>query len=92
MIQAEPEAELERAKRQIERVVGVANFGVGLLLITYGTFWTVEGFGVFVPSGSLSWPGGDFALVVLLAAWTAVALLAVRVLRSRSGRHYPRPR
>lgn len=59
-------------------------FGVGLLLITFGTYWAVEGLGVFAPSGTLTWPGGDLALLVLLATWTAGALASVRVLRTRS--------
>lgn len=58
-------------------------FGVGLLLITFGTFWAVEGLGVFTVSGTLAWPGGDLALVLLLAAWTGGALLSVQVLRNR---------
>ncbi|MGH4012755.1 MAG: hypothetical protein ACRDSL_02215 [Pseudonocardiaceae bacterium] len=58
-------------------------FGVGLLLITFGTFWAVEGLGVFAPSGTLTWPGGDLALIALLAVWTAGALASVQVLRTR---------
>ena len=43
-------------------------FVVGLLLSTFGTFWAVEGLGWFAPDdASLSWPGGDLALPVLLA-------------------------
>ena len=54
-------------------------FAVGLLLSTFGTFWAVEGLGVFAPGGeSLEWPGGDAALLVLLAAWCAFAWGAVR--------------
>ena len=50
-------------------------FAVGLLLSTFGTFWAVEGLGWFAPDdASLSWPGGDAALLVLLAAWCALAL------------------
>ena len=40
-------------------------FVVGLLLTTFGTFWAVEGLGVFAPDdASLRWPGGDAALLV----------------------------
>jgi len=47
-------------------------YGVGLLLSTFGTFWAVEGLGVFQPGGAdLPWPGGDWALPVLLVAWFA---------------------
>jgi len=43
-------------------------FAVGLLLSTFGTFWAVEGLGVFRPSGaSVEWPAGDVSLLVLLA-------------------------
>ena len=35
-------------------------FGVGLLLTSFGTFWAGEGAGV-------DWPGGDAAIVLLLA-------------------------
>ena len=56
-------------------------FAVGLLLSTFGTFWAVEGLGVFAAgSESLEWPGGDVALLVLLAAWSAFAWIAVRLL------------
>src|SRR3954471_15459041 len=41
-------------------------FAVGLLLSTFGTFWAVEGLGVFKnPSESLDWPGGDAALLAV---------------------------
>jgi uncharacterized membrane protein len=56
-------------------------FAVGLLLSTFGTFWAVEGLGVFnSPSESIDWPGGDAALIVVLAAWCALAWIAVRLL------------
>ena len=60
-------------------------FAVGLLLSTFGTFWAVEGLGVFAAGGeSLEWPGGDAAIPVLLAAWCAFAWFAVRVLRGNA--------
>jgi Ca2+/H+ antiporter, TMEM165/GDT1 family len=60
-------------------------FAVGLLLSTFGTFWAVEGLGWFAPDdASLSWPGGDLALPVLLALWCALALTTVRVLAPRA--------
>ena len=56
-------------------------FTVGLLLSTFGTFWSVEGLGYFAPSeDSISWPGGDAALLVLLALWALLAWAAVRLL------------
>jgi Ca2+/H+ antiporter, TMEM165/GDT1 family len=62
-------------------------FAVGLLLSTFGTFWAVEGLGVFADgSESLDWPGGDAALLGLLALWALFAWTAIRLLRSA-----PRP-
>jgi uncharacterized membrane protein len=59
-------------------------FAVGLLLSTFGTFWAVEGLGWFAPDeASLSWPGGDVALPVLLGLWCALAFLTVRLLAPR---------
>jgi Ca2+/H+ antiporter, TMEM165/GDT1 family len=56
-------------------------FTVGLLLSTFGTFWSVEGLGYFAPSeASISWPGGDAALPVLLALWALLAWAAIRLL------------
>jgi uncharacterized membrane protein len=58
-------------------------FAVGLLLTTFGTFWAVEGLGLFSESGdSLEWPGGDVAILVLLGAWAAFSWSATRVLRA----------
>jgi uncharacterized membrane protein len=51
-------------------------FGVGLMLTTFGTFWGAEGVGA-------SWPGGDLAILALLAIYTAAAFLIVGWLRSR---------
>ena len=59
-------------------------FAVGLLLSSFGTFWAVEGLGVFAEGGdALQWPGGDIALVVVLAAWVALSWATVRLLRRR---------
>jgi Ca2+/H+ antiporter, TMEM165/GDT1 family len=48
-------------------------FAVGLMLTTFGTFWTVEGLGG-------EWPGGDAILPLLLALWGALSWAAVRAL------------
>jgi Ca2+/H+ antiporter, TMEM165/GDT1 family len=59
-------------------------FMVGLLLSTFGLFWSVEGLGTFTPADtSLGWPGGDAALLALLAMWSGLAWLAVRMLTPR---------
>jgi Ca2+/H+ antiporter, TMEM165/GDT1 family len=58
-------------------------YAVGLMLSTFGVFWTVEGLGVFAPHRtSLSVPGGDAALLVLLAAWLVVSQVLIRALRA----------
>ncbi|HVC69434.1 MAG TPA: hypothetical protein VNC61_04120 [Acidimicrobiales bacterium] len=46
---------------------------VGVMLVSYGTFWTGEGIGVH-------WPGSDLALLVLAAAYGTVAWLLGRLL------------
>jgi len=59
-------------------------FAVGLLLTTFGTFWSVEGLGSFAAGEDrLHWPGGELALVVLLAVWCVLAWASVRVLAPR---------
>lgn len=58
---------------------------VGLLLSSFGTYWVIEGIGVFrAGHASVSWPGKDLALLVLLACWFGVSRLAIRVLRQPS--------
>lgn len=55
---------------------------VGLLLATFGTYWSLEGLGIFSASNEpLEWPGGDLALGVLLAAWFALSWSLVQRLR-----------
>jgi uncharacterized membrane protein len=62
-------------------------YAVATLLTTFGTFWAIEGLGSFGPgSKSLEWPGGEWALLVLLATWIALSQLLVRVLRARRAR------
>ncbi|MFM2310605.1 MAG: hypothetical protein RLY87_2727 [Chloroflexota bacterium] len=48
---------------------------VGLLLTSFGSFWTAEGLGV-------EWPGTDLALLVLLVFYSVLAALIVRQLRA----------
>jgi uncharacterized membrane protein len=50
-------------------------FAVGLLLSAFGLFWSVEGLGV-------EWPGGDLAILGLLAYLTVISLGFVAALRS----------
>jgi len=49
-------------------------FAVGLMLATFGIFWSVEGTG-------MAWPGADVALLGILAFLTLVSLGLVAVLR-----------
>lgn len=49
-------------------------FAVGVLLSSFGLFWSVEGFG-------MSWPGGDWALLILASATLTIAMAAVTLLK-----------
>jgi uncharacterized membrane protein len=49
-------------------------FVVGAMLTSFGMFWAGEGAGV-------TWPGGDAAILGLLAFTAAIALISVRLLR-----------
>jgi Ca2+/H+ antiporter, TMEM165/GDT1 family len=73
------------ARRPLSRVPeNTLKFTVGILLTTFGTYWAVEGLGVFTEAGeSLHWPGGDWALPALLALWLTLAYGAVNALRPR---------
>jgi len=52
-------------------------YAVGLLLATYGMFWATEGLGALDGGSSLAWPGGDWALLIILGAWIAVSRVLV---------------
>jgi uncharacterized membrane protein len=49
-------------------------FAVGLMLVTFGTFWAGEGIGI-------EWPASDAILLVLLAAYLVASLAAAWALR-----------
>ena len=53
---------------------------VGLMLVSFGTFWAGEGLGV-------RWPGSDLAIPVLVGAYAVVTWVLVQVLRAAG----PRP-
>jgi uncharacterized membrane protein len=58
-------------------------YGVGLMLTSFGTFWAVEGLGVLRAGGeSLAWPGGDAAILALLAGWFLLSRALVARYRS----------
>jgi uncharacterized membrane protein len=62
-------------------------YGVGLLLATFGTYWAVEGIGIFREGReSLDWPGHDLILIALLLAWLALSRIFVAVLRTPASR------
>ena len=50
---------------------------VGLMLVSFGTFWTGEGLGV-------RWPGSDLAIVVLVGAYAAVVWALVQLLQTET--------
>lgn len=52
--------------------------GVGLMLVSFGTFWAGEGVGV-------RWPGSDLAIPVLVAAYGAVAWALVATASRKAG-------
>lgn len=57
-------------------------YGVGLLLAGFGTYWAVEGIGIFTESReSLAWPGADLAIPVLIVMWFVLSRVMVAVLR-----------
>jgi uncharacterized membrane protein len=63
------------ARRPLARVPeNQMKFGVGLLATSFGTFWFGEGVGI-------AWPGGDAALVWLVAIYLALAVAGVVALR-----------
>jgi uncharacterized membrane protein len=54
-------------------------FGVGVMLTSFGMFWSAEGAGA-------EWPGGDLAILALIVVVLAAALSFVAVLRAAQGR------
>jgi uncharacterized membrane protein len=52
-------------------------FGVGVMLSAFGVFWTGEGLGV-------RWPGEDLMVLGLVAAFLALGLALVAIVRDRS--------
>ena len=56
--------------------------GVGLMLISFGSFWSGEGLGVH-------WPGQDLAIPVLVGVYAVVTFVVVRVLSAQKTRSVP---
>jgi uncharacterized membrane protein len=60
---------------------------VGLMLASFGTFWAVEGTGIFRAGGqSLAWPGSDLSIIALLLAWLVLSRIFIAVLRTPESR------
>lgn len=58
-------------------------YSVGVLLASFGTFWAIEGLGsIGQGRASLSWPGQDLAIPVLIVAWTILSRVLIAVLRA----------
>lgn len=55
----------------------ILKFAVGVMLSSFGLFWTGEGLGVI-------WPGADLAVVAFMGAFLATALAAVVLLNRRA--------
>jgi uncharacterized membrane protein len=58
-------------------------FAVGVMLITFGTFWAGEGLG-------LEWPAGDLAIALILITYVILGLAGVRLVRARLVARRPR--
>ncbi|HEY3810371.1 MAG TPA: hypothetical protein VGL49_02970 [Acidimicrobiales bacterium] len=58
--------------------------GVGLMLVSFGTFWSGEGLGVH-------WPGKDLAIPVLVGVYAAVAFIVVRAVGAQRARQLHGP-
>ena len=69
------------AHRPLARVPeNTLKYVVGLLLASFGTFWAVEGLGVFQSGGdSLGWPGDNWSLLGLLGAWFLLSRIMIRL-------------
>jgi uncharacterized membrane protein len=66
---------IHRAVNRIPR--SVLQLVVGILLTTFGTFWSLEGLGV-------TWPLGDFSILALLALYLVTALGYIGVERRQA--------
>jgi len=65
------------ARGPLERVPeNTIKFAVGLLLTSFGCFWSAEGAGAH-------WPGDELSLLALVAFLSAFSWLLVRALRRR---------
>jgi len=66
------------ANRVLRDIPGhVIKFTVGVLLVTYGTYWAAEGAGA-------KWPGEDFSILFILCLYVAYALVPIQLLRRKA--------
>jgi uncharacterized membrane protein len=64
------------ARSQLEKLPGrTLQFGAGGLLVTFGTFWGLEGLGVH-------WPAGDLSLAWLYPAYLGASLGFLALIRA----------
>jgi len=54
------------------------NIAVGAMIVSFGTFWTLEAIG-----GPAVWPGGDWSLLELVAFYGAGGMLLASVPRQQ---------
>jgi Ca2+/H+ antiporter, TMEM165/GDT1 family len=81
------------AHRPLARVPeNTLKYGVGLMLASFGTFWSVEGLGIVRGADrSVHWPGGTLAILGLLAGWLLLSSVLVRLLPRLRGRRAAAP-
>ena len=72
------------AKRPLSMInENLLKYCVGLLLASFGTFWSVEGIGIFrTGRKSLEWPLHDLIIFALIAVWFVLSRVFIAVLRT----------
>jgi len=59
-------------------------YGVGLLLASFGTFWAIEGVGIFrTGRHSVAWAGNDLSILGLIVVWFILTRVFIVALRPR---------
>lgn len=53
---------------------------VGLMLATFGTYWSAQGVGAIADGARISWPGADFALLAIFVAWFGLSRVLIAVI------------
>jgi len=73
-----PADDLSGAAASSTEPLHLLKMAVGIMLVSFGTFWAGEGIGV-------RWPGTDLALPVLVGVYAAVTWATVANLGRRRG-------